>query len=650
MARTGDGIRVDSTPRQDSGRFLGDHNPHTKDFLRQNDAHGKQVSESAASALHKMFNVDGNHTHIRADGQGKIATQLKDANGRPAGRVQIYDLNTLKPEERKQFEYQAKRHIVSEHVGGELEVEDINDLKEVGGKYYFKDRNGDHFVIEPNDTQREAINKDISSLGLDNNKQYIPDSVGKGILEHVANHETEYEKDPIARADLIKDKKAGTVHSYEYDKQNDQYKFYIMKEEDHPTGTGKTDGNMREVAIGRESLPSQVKNGLEYHERKLAVIKEFGKELDEIQDLKIVNGELHFKGIDGTPGNIKPTDAQWKNIEAHLDSKGFSNNRQQISDSIGKAAIKHAIGKETDQAKKDAIEGATVYDYSYDKKKKEHTYHIIKKDLKKDVDGKIEEAKDANMEKVSFTEDEHKALLDDAKLNAVRKYGQLADGTKITDDMVVDFDPNDKTKFVVIDNTSDKGEHTLTGDSDIGGGEKLGDAIIKELKVQPRVEADVLSNKIDVKVGTQGTDSQLEQLEKELEGYTKTTKGWLRALKILGVSNDMFLQAATDIGQLTAQMLHSQDTPNQQQPMGSVLTGATRDAIKKHIRHHREALQKKIDILKENPSSGKGSAVGKSIEHMQKQLEDIKKGIENNKNFTKKDIEDMLGKQDNNNS
>jgi hypothetical protein len=186
------GVKVDSTPID--GRFHGDHNPLIKNFLKQNDAHGTPVSESAASALHKMNNADENPMHIRADGKGKITAQFKDGQGNPIGHIAVYDIKTYKPEERKQFEYQAKRHIVSEHT--EEEVENLNNLREINGEYHFQDRDGEDFFIKPTNEQREAIEKDISSLGLDNNKQYIPDSVGKGVLEHAAGQETKRETEP----------------------------------------------------------------------------------------------------------------------------------------------------------------------------------------------------------------------------------------------------------------------------------------------------------------------------------------------------------------------------------------------------------------------------------------------------------------------
>jgi hypothetical protein len=391
------------------------------------------------------------------------------------------------------------------------------------------------------------------------------------------------------------------------------------------------DGKMEHISIDPKELPSQVINGLEYHERKLAVMEEFKLKEEQIQDLKVVNGELHFKGVNSTHDKIKPTNAQWKNIEAHLAAKGFSNNTQQISDSVGSAVLDHAGRKDA------SLANGMAYAYSYDKKKKEHVYHIVKK-KEETVNGK-KEVRDGEMEKVSFTDKEHKELLEDATLDAVEKYGELPDGGKIAK-FKASFHPNDKTKFVVED--TDGGKHTLTGDSALSDGRKLKDAIDSELNVKPRVETDVLSEKTDVLVGTQGTDSQKEIIEKKLAKYESRTKHVLRLLKFFGGANDMALQASTSVEALADKMLQAQDNPNQQQPMGSVATGAVRSWAKKKIKHNITMMKEAIKIEGKKSGPGNGAVAGKAMEHL-KEIEEAIKKKKTSSDFTEKDRQDLLG-------
>jgi hypothetical protein len=82
-------LKVDITPVRDSGRPLG------RDFVKHNDVHGKSLTTSAVNALQKMFNLNGDATHVSADGQGKIAIQPKDVYGNPANNATVYDIKLL---------------------------------------------------------------------------------------------------------------------------------------------------------------------------------------------------------------------------------------------------------------------------------------------------------------------------------------------------------------------------------------------------------------------------------------------------------------------------------------------------------------------------------------------------------------------------
>ncbi len=154
------------------------------------------------------------------------------------------------------------------------------------------------------------------------------------------------------------------------------------------------------------------------------------------------------------------------------------------------------------------------------------------------------------------------------------------------------------------------------------------DAIDSELNVKPRDNTGILTEKSpEVMIGANGSDSKVEALKEKLAKIENWSPHLLRFLKVMEYANRAGLQAGQSIGQIEAQLLHSQDNPGPQQPLGDVFTGEIYKKTRKEFKKSIRVIKEKIKIEEKASGSGKGTFAGRGIEKM-KEFEEM---IKNNK-------------------
>lgn len=580
-------------------RQMGDvQKSRKKNFFKTNDAQSKSLNPNVEKTVQKMFDL--NDQHIRTDGNGKFFI-YKNKDGERTGKPKVYDLNNVELEVKKGIEYNAKRYFMSEHL--DIPVEDLNNIREVNGNYHYEDRDGVKHSKEPSKEQRDNIDQDLSSLGLENIKRSIPDSIGEGVIDHAIKQANKKDNADVELETYLKN---GIVYDYSYDQQNKKHTFNIVSK--HEKGYG----HMMAVSVDLKSLPPEVKNGLIDHEKKYVLAKEAKLDEKNIDSLSKVNGEFHYQTPEGRDLKVELSPDRIKKINEHLSSLGLEENKQ-ISDFIGKNVIKHAIEKDADLKAymQDKIEKGHVYDYHYDKTKEEpHVFYIMKREK---ID---EEMTDREPITVSFNEQEYREIRRDAELNIARKYikelpnGKQVAGVEVED--AVTFDPKDDTKYLV--KTADGGECPVSRE-----GEDWSKKIQSELAITPGGQPDNLpvkmpdaNNKTMLDGG--GPDDEVELKKRSLERLKKYLKLAKRTSKTFAVANDAGSAAAQSFDQLAALLLQSQGSAPNTVPPGSQVTHAVDRSFHKHVKQKIEKKEKEIVVLEKRAKAGGGTLESRNIQ------------------------------------